>query len=98
MKTSSDEWLFPAGATAALVDASDGAEDDNNVRAKTLSGKLKTGENTPLLEPLTLGVGGCKQFASSSIATKAIGFSILIEASGLKPAEKKKNIVMKISI
>ena len=74
---SSDEWLFLTGPTAALVEASDGADDEDGVCEKTLSGNSKTGENTPLLDPLTLGVGGRERSPSPFTASKAKGLSCL---------------------
>ena len=41
---SSDEWLFLTGPTAALVDASDGADGEDGIREKMLSGNWKTGK------------------------------------------------------
>ena len=45
------------GVTAGLS-VSDTADDEEPFREKTLSENEKVGEKIPLLEPLTLGVGG----------------------------------------
>ena len=64
-----------------LVDASEGAEDTDGVR-ETL-GKSKTNDGVPLLEPLTLGVGGREQSASTVSV-----LSCLSHCKGLNGSEK----------